>query len=137
MFGFSPVTLIIIGVIVLLIHRARRNKSKANINRKQEGEINQIYSVCDWANKKPKKAKRGDPLSFHSYTPAPFTSFNRSSINNNDFFTHSNLFNNSHNDIEINPASGLPMMGSLDIEGNPYGFDDSSFTGSSFDHDDF
>ena len=27
---------------------------------------------------------------------------------------------------DINPANGLPMMGSIDIEGNPYGTDSSS-----------
>jgi hypothetical protein len=26
-------------------------------------------------------------------------------------------------DNGINPATGLPMMGGLDVEGNPYGFD--------------
>ena len=33
------------------------------------------------------------------------------------------LFQDDPMDNGINPATGLPMMGSLDVEGNPYGFD--------------
>jgi hypothetical protein len=62
--------------------------------------------------------------------------------------------NDSVSDTEINPASGLPMVGGIggvDIEGNPYGtdsddmcssFDDGLFSScddsfSSFDDDSF
>jgi len=33
----------------------------------------------------------------------------------------------SCHDFDINPANGLPMTGCVDIEGNPYGTDSSSF----------
>lgn len=40
-------------------------------------------------------------------------------------------FSESHDDFEINPANGLPMvggMGGVDIEGNTYGTDDDLHT---------
>lgn len=39
------------------------------------------------------------------------------------------------NDDGINPANGLPMMGSVDIEGNPYGTDSSDLF-ETVDYDD-
>ena len=39
------------------------------------------------------------------------------------------------NDFAVNPASGLPMidgLGSVDVAGNPFGWDVSCETGSSF-----
>lgn len=38
----------------------------------------------------------------------------------------------SNHSCDINPASGLPMMGSIDVAGNPFGCDDSMSSSSSF-----
>lgn len=54
------------------------------------------------------------------------SSFLNSSFSINDVNT--NNPSSIHN--EINPATGLPMVGGVDTGGNPYGFDSSS----SFDH---
>ncbi|HZF70015.1 hypothetical protein [Sulfuricurvum sp.] len=72
--------------------------------------------------------------------------------NNHSFINDSNLFTQNDNSFgyhqryqgtEINPASGLPMMGNVDVCGNPYGVDmhfcDSSHgisTCGGFSHDD-
>lgn len=51
---------------------------------------------------------------------------NRSFINNNDPFTHNENsfgYHQGYQERRINPATGLPMMGNIDICGNPYGFD--------------
>ena len=55
-----------------------------------------------------------------------------SSFSMNDINTNNSSFFNSNFSIhhEINPATGLPMVGGVDAGGNPYGFDSSS----SFDH---
>lgn len=45
---------------------------------------------------------------------------------NNDLFTQNENSFGFHQDCletEINPATGLPMMGCVDVCGNPYGFD--------------
>lgn len=47
-------------------------------------------------------------------------------ISDFDLFTPNENSFGSHQDcqgIEINPATGLPMMGCVDVCGNPYGFD--------------
>ena len=44
---------------------------------------------------------------------------------------NSNNSSSIHN--EINPASGLPMVGGMDIQGNPYG---TSFNSNSSYHND-
>ena len=54
------------------------------------------------------------------------SSFLNSTFSINDVNT--NNPSSIHN--EINPATGLPMVGGADAGGNPYGFDSSS----SFDH---
>lgn len=51
------------------------------------------------------------------------TNFSMNSVNNNSSSIHN----------EINPASGLPMVGGMDIQGNPYG---TSFNSSSSYHND-
>lgn len=72
---------------------------------------------------------------------------NDSFINYGDLFTQNdNSFGDhqGYQGMEINPATGLPMMGGVDVCGNTYGFDmhfcDSShgFSSSSggFSHDD-
>ena len=38
---------------------------------------------------------------------------------------HSPRFNHKSNDTEINPASGLPMIGCLDVNGNTFGSSNS------------
>jgi len=71
------------------------------------------------------------------------SSFFNSNFSMNDINTNNSSFFNSNfsiNDVntnnsssihhEINPATGLPMVGGVDAGGNPYGFDSSS----SFDH---
>ena len=71
------------------------------------------------------------------------SSFFNSNFSINDVNTNNSSFFNSNfsiNDVntnnsssihhEINPATGLPMVGGVDAGGNPYGFDSSS----SFDH---
>lgn len=85
--------------------------------------------------------------------------YHNSFINDFDLFTpndNSDLFTQNENsfgshqgyqETEINPATGLPMMGGVDVCGNPYGVDmhhcgsthDFSNHGSSFggfSHDD-
>ncbi|MDD5386447.1 MAG: hypothetical protein PHQ22_04540 [Sulfuricurvum sp.] len=50
----------------------------------------------------------------------------RSFINDFDLFTPNENSFGSHQDYrgtEINPATGLPMMGCVDVCGNPYGVD--------------
>ncbi|MDD3595606.1 hypothetical protein [Sulfuricurvum sp.] len=45
---------------------------------------------------------------------------------NSDLFTQNDNsfgYHQRHQGIEINPATGLPMMGDIDVCGNPYGFD--------------
>lgn len=47
-------------------------------------------------------------------------------INDFDLFTPNENSFGSHQDwleTEINPTTGLPMMGGVDVCGNPYGFD--------------
>lgn len=72
---------------------------------------------------------------------------NHSFINNSDPLTHNENsfgYHQRYQGIEINPATGLPMMGNVDVCGNPYGVDmyfcDSShgFSSSSggYSHDD-
>ncbi|QEP44153.1 hypothetical protein D5085_14100 [Ectothiorhodospiraceae bacterium BW-2] len=54
-------------------------------------------------------------------------------MESDDYMSDETVINDSG--IEINPANGLPMVdgvGSVDIEGNPYGFD-SSFSDSDSD----
>jgi len=51
---------------------------------------------------------------------------NHSFMHDFDLFTPNENSFGSHQDcqgIEINPATGLPMMGCVDVCGNPYGFD--------------
>ena len=63
-------------------------------------------------------------------------SMNDINTNNSSFFNSNfsindvNTNNSSSIHHEINPATGLPMVGGVDTGGNPYGFDSSS----SFDH---
>lgn len=38
------------------------------------------------------------------------------------------FFNGCICGITVNPANGLPMVGCIDIEGNPYGVDDSDIS---------
>ena len=63
-------------------------------------------------------------------------SMNDINTNNSSFFNSNfsindvNTNNSSSIHHEINPATGLPMVGGVDAGGNPYGFDSSS----SFDH---
>ncbi|WP_217127062.1 hypothetical protein [Hydrogenophilus thiooxidans] len=56
--------------------------------------------------------------------------FNISNINNSNIKTVEDDMIDSNQDFwhnnQINPASGLPMVGGVDIEGNPYGTDSSS-----------
>jgi hypothetical protein len=49
-------------------------------------------------------------------------------------FGSASLFDTSmsNHSCDINPASGLPMMGSIDVAGNPFGCDDSMSSSSSF-----
>lgn len=53
--------------------------------------------------------------------------FLKNLFSSNDEFNHidSNLIQDSDFG-DINPANGLPMMGGIDIEGNPFGVDSSS-----------
>ena len=47
-------------------------------------------------------------------------------INDSDLFIHnenSSGYHQRYQGIEINPATGLPMMGNMDVCGNPYGVD--------------
>ena len=71
---------------------------------------------------------------------------NHSFINNSDPFTHNENsfgYHQGYKERRINPANGLPMMGNVDVCGNPYGFD-MHYCGSShgisacggFSHDD-
>ena len=53
-----------------------------------------------------------------------------SSFKTNLSMSSRNSNNSSSIHHEINPATGLPMVGGVDAGGNPYGFDSSS----SFDH---
>ena len=50
---------------------------------------------------------------------------NHSFINDSDSFTHNENSFGYHQGYQrrINPATGLPMMGSVDVCGNPYGID--------------
>ena len=51
---------------------------------------------------------------------------NHSFMHDFDLFTPNENSFGSHQDcqgIEIDPATGLPMMGCVDVCGNPYGFD--------------
>lgn len=55
--------------------------------------------------------------------------------------TDTQIMSNSHSKIEINPATGLPMVGNdtcgIDVGGNVYGTNSNEFnTSSSFIHDD-
>ena len=58
---------------------------------------------------------------------------NKSSVFNTNFSMNSINNNSSSIHNEINPASGLPMVGGMDIQGNPYG---TSFNSSSSYHND-
>jgi hypothetical protein len=69
---------------------------------------------------------------FLNYKPSLFTTKtwkqnNHSFISdNNDLFTPNESsfgFHQGYQETEINPATGLPMMGCVDVCGNPYGFD--------------
>ena len=60
---------------------------------------------------------------------------NRSFLNDSDCFSHNENSFGYHQGYQrrrINPATGLPMMGNVDVCGNPYGFD-MHFCGSSHD----
>ncbi|MCG5525876.1 hypothetical protein LRB11_13190 [Ectothiorhodospira haloalkaliphila] len=49
---------------------------------------------------------------------------------------HGNSVSASNSDLhegDVNPATGLPMVGGLDVEGNPYGVSFSQDSVSSFD----
>lgn len=51
---------------------------------------------------------------------------NRSFINDSDSFTHNENsfgYHQGYQGTRINPATGLPMMGNMDVCGNPYGVD--------------
>ncbi|WP_298692187.1 hypothetical protein [uncultured Sulfuricurvum sp.] len=57
---------------------------------------------------------------------------NNHSFMNDSFINHSDLFTQNDSSfgdhqgyqwMEMNPATGLPMMGNIDVCGNPYGVD--------------
>lgn len=51
---------------------------------------------------------------------------NRSFINDSDPFNHNENsfgYHQGYQGTRINPATGLPMMGNMDVCGNPYGVD--------------
>ena len=56
-----------------------------------------------------------------------------SSFSTNLSMSSGNSNNSSSIHNEINPASGLPMVGGMDVQGNPYG---TSFNSSSSYHND-
>lgn len=43
----------------------------------------------------------------------------------------------SSDSASVNPANGLPMVGALDVEGNPYGVDSSAASDSLLDEEMF
>lgn len=68
-----------------------------------------------------------------------------SSINSLDGLSNSSHnmdYNYNHQQTMTNPATGMPMIGSIDIHGNPFGTDNlnsmhNSFAGHNSIHDDF
>jgi len=51
---------------------------------------------------------------------------NHSFINDSDLFTQNDNsfgYHQGYQGTRINPATGLPMMGNMDVCGNPYGVD--------------
>jgi hypothetical protein len=68
-----------------------------------------------------------DKIGFKIMTKEEYELFLRKKrmIHNSNFSMNDINTNNSssihHEHHEINPASGLPMVGGLDVQGNPYG----------------
>lgn len=74
-----------------------------------------------------------DKIRFEIMTKKEYELFLRKKrmVHNSSFSMNDvNTNNSSSIHHEINPATGLPMVGGVDAGGNPYGFDSSS----SFDH---
>lgn len=98
MFGIGIPELVIIAIIVLLLYLHKKNKNKNDLHYYSDTTKNNI-NINTYRHK-----------SF-------FDDYNWDSSFN---FNHSS---NLLNDDDINPANGLPMIGCVDIEGNPYGTD--------------
>lgn len=59
-------------------------------------------------------------------TTKTWTQNSHSFVNDRDLFTHNDNsfgYHQRYQGTRINPATGLPMMGNMDVCGNPYGFD--------------
>lgn len=98
MFGLSPLTIIIIGVVVLLVYLHKRNKNRNDFH----------YSDMTKNN-----------ININTYKHKSFFDDDNNWDSSFNFNHSSNLLD----DDDINPANGLPMIGDVDIEGNPYGTD--------------
>jgi hypothetical protein len=64
------------------------------------------------------KASRSTTKTWEKSSRNFISDFDLFTPNENSFGSHQN-----YQGTEINPATGLPMMGCVDVCGNPYGFD--------------
>jgi hypothetical protein len=79
----------------------------------------------------------GAMLDRESHFPGTAAGMSLQGVENEAVITNeeSDLFEDSVFDDSVNPANGLPMIGSLDIEGNVYGTDSVHDCSGGFDDD--